>query len=446
MITSRLWLIALCFATITTIVVLYVMLSVLSSHALPTSDFVPHTMHAADNSMNSSTLRLSQSLFCPLWHPLDLRTYNTMLTDIEHLQFSSPCKYNSDARYFVFDVSPNAWGVFSTWDNHHIPAFTLSLGTRRTFLMHTPHHFRLLPHSNGASIPELCGGRTGRLCVFKAESNCDATQVKEIIDAAQTHGDLFVLGGTQCLQLVELGIDSLDKFAAHTANYSVIQYKHTLYNPCELWMLQQSMNRALTENISRRLGYNVSYDEFNALALSFLLRMQDDVRRTVEGNVSAVLRRYGFTSPLSTVSLAVRASDKCWSHGRQGEMRCPNASDYMQAVQDLAARFANESARDIDAVIVTSEDRDVVALFKGNVSAAHPRWRFIFNDADVLPNSGNPYELRKGVKANNDSALQLFDVGDDAALFALLLSMLSSLRLQMNANYVVTAHIHNLNF
>ena len=46
-------------------------------------------------SMNSTDAveRLSPSLFCPIRHPLDALKYKAMLTDIEQLQFDSPCEY-----------------------------------------------------------------------------------------------------------------------------------------------------------------------------------------------------------------------------------------------------------------------------------------------------------------------------------------------------------------
>ena len=64
---------------------------------------------------------------------------------------------------------------------------------------------------------------------------------------------------------------------------------------------------------------------------------------------------------------------------------------------------------------------------------------FIFNDFDVTPNTGNPVELMKSkqnetIRMENDTFL----IKDDKSYFDLFISMLSTIKLQMNAKYVIT--------
>lgn len=70
-------------------------------------------------------LNLSDSLFCPLRHSIDRQKYGPMIRDIGEMQFGTPCDENTgndDIQYFIFEDHPNSWGIFSTWDAHHIPA------------------------------------------------------------------------------------------------------------------------------------------------------------------------------------------------------------------------------------------------------------------------------------------------------------------------------------
>ena len=117
--------------------------------------------------------------------------------------------------------------------------FTFALGTRSTFLLHTPYHHRLLPPSHGARIPTQCHNSTDRQFVIAAESNCEHRRIKALLCDVKAHGDFVsVMDAAQCLCLFELGIDSLDNVAPLTANFSVIECLHTLQSASQLWMLQ----------------------------------------------------------------------------------------------------------------------------------------------------------------------------------------------------------------
>lgn len=289
--------------------------------------------------------------------------------------------------------------------------------------------------TNGESIDAECQHRTGRLCFFKPVSNCNQQQIDGILDNAKRKRSVLVMDTAHCAAMYNQSIDTLSKFVDHTKDFKVIQYHHSLQTACDVLKYQQSMNKELTEHISEKYGFGVTYSEFNALTLSFLWRLQENMEEMVKEAVSASLERYNFSNSLSTISMAVRGSDKCWSHRRHGEMKCPKDGDRMKAVRALKDGLNQH----IDAIIITSEDREVIEAYKDNVSLQFEGdFKFIFNDFDVTPNSGNPWELKQNA---NDSSL--FNVDEDRSYYLLFLSMMSSIRLQMNAYSAVTQPASN---
>ena len=135
------------------------------------------------------------------------------------------------------------------------------MGLRRKFLYREPRNFRLLPHSSGRQIPTECENREGRECLLLPTSNCDGSEMQFILDTANSNDSVFVLDKPRCGQLQRDGINTLDAVMNLTMEYKVVIYRHTFQSACDLWKLQQSMNRELTLNISKRNGYQLEYHE-----------------------------------------------------------------------------------------------------------------------------------------------------------------------------------------
>ena len=139
--------------------------------------------------------------------------------------------------------------------------FTLAMGLRRKFLYREPKNFRLLPHSSGRLIKKECEGRIGRECLLQPVSNCDAKRMNRILEDSKQRKSLFVLDSNRCTKLQRAGINTLDAIINVTSGYDVVQYRHTFQSACDLWKLQQSMNKELTLNISKQNGYDLQYQE-----------------------------------------------------------------------------------------------------------------------------------------------------------------------------------------
>lgn len=391
---------------------------------------------------------LSQSLFCPIKHNKDIYKYNQMLSDIYNLQFNRNDILNCDDlnnidNIFIFDENPYSWGIFSVWDNHFIMQFTLSFALNRTFIIYEQNKYRFLKYKNGKYLTQ-CQNRTGRQCFFKSPSNlCTQNQIKNLIkNYKKNKKEILIIDDKECkLMFNNKSITTFDKFIDYTLKYKIIRYHHSFTGACSLFK-QKSFNRLLTESIINNRGYNkynLTYFEFNMLILSFLLRPQNNIKQLINEIVFQSLNKYGFISSLSSISLAIRGSDKCWSHRRHGEMRCRTMKQNIDAIKQFQNKFGNH----INQIIVTSEDKNIIKLYK-NYSKHQLHGRddnliFIFNDFDVTPNSGNPVELTQGTKnetirIKND----LFVVKDDKSYFDLFMSMLSTIKLQMNAKYVIT--------
>lgn len=135
------------------------------------------------------------------------------------------------------------------------------MGLRRKFLYYEPRNFRLLPHSSGRQIPTECQHREGRSCLLLPTSNCDGSQMKSILDRAKKKDSVYVLDKGHCGKLQRDGIDTLDAIMNITKSFKVVIYKHTFQAACDLWKLQQSMNKPLTMNVSQRNGYELEYHE-----------------------------------------------------------------------------------------------------------------------------------------------------------------------------------------
>ena len=133
--------------------------------------------------------------------------------------------------------------------------------------------------------------------------------------------------------------------------------------------------------------------------------------------------KYNWTNIENTVSLPIRASDKCYQNGKGGEYWCLSIIEQMNAIQRFKDTFNDTN---IDTVIITSEDENIINQYRRIKS----KYKFVFNDFDVLPNSGNQRFLRKELTKDKD-------------YFNLMISVLSSMKLQMNGKYFIIRHRSN---
>ena len=218
-------------------------------------------------------------------------------------------------------------------------------------------------------------------------------------------------------------VSTLQQFISITKDYQVINYQHIFTTACDLLKLQPSMNKPLTQSVIKQHNYgNITFWNFNAFLWSFMMRLQPHMKSKIDDVVRSTLHKYDWTASSKTISLPIRGSDKCWSNRRHGEMKCSTMEQNVNAIRKLQTRFG----ADIDTVIVSSEDQSVLLQYQ-NLSLSMKDIKFVFNDFDVFPNTGNPIDLKK-----NTSRFQ-----DDTALFHLFVAMMSTFKLQMHAKYYI---------
>lgn len=192
-----------------------------------------------------------------------------------------------------------------------------------------------------------------------------------------------------------------------------------------------------------------NYPQYKAVVISFIYRLQPNVRRIVYGkvrsallksfeSVDAVQRRF---DPLRTVGFPIRASDKCKDNamGLHGEMECWTVQELCKV---LNAVHVLQPA--VSSVIMTSEDMLVVEAMREEMARQSAdgeaygdgfRWNVVVNHEDSRPAIGmatfRDHEyLDLGVEVDNatDSDLE-HDV---------IVGALSSLLLQTaNSKYIV---------
>eukprot|EP01084_Bolivina_argentea_P289654 497429_1 len=376
------------------------------------------------------------SLFCPLYHPFDIRKYSYMTQNIYDVQFAnSTCEYENipNQTFFILAERLSGWGMFSILDGHHIPMYTLSLGMQRKFLItlsdHTIQTYRYLPFSNGKKLNQkYCDRRAGRDCFFQPVSNCNIQQIRKILHIAQERNSLLVINDTFCnMACVNYSIDSLEKFQNFTDKYKVILYDRHFSAHCKLYSQAKTMNRVLTETVIKQNGYgNISYYEFDAMIFSVLFRLHNDIRYKINEIVTHSLKKYKWKSSNITVALPIRASDECYSLFRKGgEMRCSTVDDHIRAIKHFQDRNGL-----IDTIIVTSEDSNITREYKQLAKNVFVDLKWIFNDFDITPDSGNPKKWKTVLKTDED-------------YYDLLISILSSIKLQMHAKYYIVHHRSN---
>ena len=316
-------------------------------------------------------------------------------------------------------------GFWSFIDHEYTSPFALAMYTNRTFVFTQNSNNRpwiYLPR-NGQTIPKLCQNRTGKNCIFKPVSNCTWAQIQNVIKYTKQHDTYTVIDYSHTAPDICKKSKHLDpdKFHELTKNYTLIYQRFE----CNLfWSHGKSMNRGLIEKLIKQRNWNINYYQYNAIIWSLLIRLQDNIQTIIHSTVRETLIKYKWKSKQNTLSLPIRASDKCaqpdgnqtyWS---KPEMICFEPIQFLQIAQAMQ-HFSNNA---FDTVIITSEDEKIISFVKNQTDLP---FNFIFNDGDILQNSGNLQDMDK-TKRN-----------DEVEMFKLVLSMLSTIKLQMHSKYYI---------
>ena len=376
-------------------------------------------------------MQFAASLFCSISTESDRKKYSRTLEDIHRLQFEHNCDASPHRKYYILsmDDARTNRGFMSFIDHEYTPPFALSLFTNRTFVMTTNHDDRpwvYLPR-NGKSIPTLCQNRTARDCIFKPVSNCTMAQIESVISFAKKTHNFTAIDYTNsapniCRKSKDLDPDSFHEL---TKEYMVIYQRFE----CNLfWSRGRAMNRGLIETMIERRNWSISYHEFNALIWSVLLRMQENIRSMVHQIARDSLTKYRWTSKRNTIGIPIRGSDKC--RRRQSsttnrtflndpEMECVEPQTFL----DVAERVNQWTNHTVNAMIVTSEDEDIMDIIRK--SAASSSMLTVFNDGDMMQSCGLVQDMDTETRSN------------ELEMMKLILSMLSTMKLQMHSNYYV---------
>ena len=151
---------------------------------------------------------------------------------------------------------------------------------------------------------------------------------------------------------------------------------------------------------------NVNYNAFRAVTTSFFLRLKSEVRSIVYLKVRdswrSSLSDQGM-NPLDTVSLPIRASDKCRQNGVGGEMECWTSSEYVAFLRTVS--FLSKER--INTVIITSESTEFVRNLSLQIASnLSKEWRVIVNREDVSSEIGaSDYVQRREWRQDSDRRL-----------------------------------------
>ena len=328
------------------------------------------------------------------------------------------------------DSSTERKGFFGFIDTEYTAAFTLSLYTNRTFVMTTnsdrePWHY--LPQ-NGKTIPTLCQNRTGRDCIFKPVSNCTMKQIENIIAYAKRTKSYTVMDHKSRAP-VRKWAQRLDPDLFHKLTKdSMVIYRRF---ECGLFLNRKhAMNQKMIEALIERRNWNISHYEFVALIWSILMRMQDNIQSMVHEVVRDSLVKYQWKSKRNTIGMPIRGSDKCMPSSNvtsssdrkfwhSPEMMCFGPHRFLEIAETVKERTDGEA----DTMIVTSEDESIIKMIN-NLTASNSM-NVIYNDGDWMPGSGFLWDLETDIRSN------------EVEMFAIMVSMLSTIKLQMHARYYI---------
>jgi hypothetical protein len=145
-----------------------------------------------------------------------------------------------------------------------------------------------------------------------------------------------------------------------------------------------------------------------------MLRLNHETKQRVEDVLQEALP-CDF-DPHRTISLPIRASDKCndglrLNSSYAGETNCLSFSTYMEMVEII-----RQNDPRVNTIILTSEDRRFVDARQNYTD----RWRFVINPRDVMQGTGDP-EL----------------MAEQHGVDETFVSFMSSLHLQMRGKYFI---------
>eukprot|EP01084_Bolivina_argentea_P215675 366219_1 len=403
--------------------------------------FILHNENVLDE--NAKLLQeFKSSLFCPIIHKTDVIKYNKLLNNIYSIQYNNSCDLNRKYYILSLDKIGRRKGLMAFIDHVYTPPFSLSIFLNRTFIIHTNNDqqnpYFYLPQ-NGRTIPHLCENRTGRNCIFKSVSNCSQKQIFEIIKYSKKHNSYYAINDIEnnsfCKKESRTMIPKwFDKL---TEDYMVIDQ----LEDCHLfWDRGPEMNRNIVEIMIKNRNWNINYYQYTAIIWSILLRMQNNVQNIVYNQVKETLIKYKWKSKQQTISLPIRASDKCipsnigsslywhsklnWRWGNFPEMECLQNIEWI----NIAKKIPILHRKDVNKLIITSEDNTVMDFMKNY--SFNEYFTPMFNDFDEIPNCGQIIDLKE-------------KINDEFKSFNYVISMLSTLKLQMHSNYYVIQKLSN---
>ena len=359
---------------------------------------------------------LNDSLFCPLISESDKSKYSKPLNDIYNLQFTENDTINYNERKYYILKYFNGWGLFSQILCDNL-AFSMSIGTKRTFLYYfdNDENYKWLPKTNGKSMP-ICQERTGRDCIFKPFSSFDNDQISQILENGKKNNEIFYLTDKICKKLYDKNeIKTLSDFENLTKDYKIIL--QTGKYDCKLFMYNQyNFNNEMLKNVYPE--WNINYHEFNALLFSYSLAINNNIKNIIYQQIYDILYvQNNWLSNKNTLSLPIRGSDHC---GRDG-MKCGHheIKKYQNLIEEI---IGNNS--DINYIIITSESDKLISKMTNSLKNNDKtnKINIIYNNYDAKQGTGNPKEMH--YKSDMDQ-------------LNILLSMLTTLKLQMHSNYVI---------
>ena len=358
----------------------------------------------------------ANSMFCPIVSNRDQEKYGESLEYIYDLQFASSEQENPKYLMQPWEIG---WGEGSRLQGQ-ADAFALAMAMERTFLLDTFDHWtqynsttmtgwKWVPKENGRG-QDLCEGRLGRDCVLHQVS---AHNVTEILERYSSPEERFYFNSTHYKDL-QYGNMTMEKLKEKLDPFPLV------INQCRD---ESGCGRVLMHLwTEQKPEWNLTNRQIYALSASFMLRFQDNVRHEMDEKIRDLLQnRYQWSSAAETIGMPIRGSDKC-GH----EMSCLVMEEYPKIVSSLKANHS-----EINAVIITSEDPNVILWMKQNqqnltVSGIQP----IFNDYDDPPGTGMPRSKR---------------CGNDTSCLSTWFNMWLTVRLQMNAKHMVIPPGSNIN-
>jgi hypothetical protein len=248
-----------------------------------------HQKHPIEQ-FNLTLLRAfaQQNLFLPI-HEKDLSKWEPYLNHLKQLQFSA---FNPQQKYVIFDWTCH-YGLTSQLKGW-IKCLMLSLYLNRTMLFTDAYQWLWAPD-------EQCGNRTYE-CYFTSISGLSESRVMELLRGNDSTGmPSTIILETQDLPLINL---------TYLEDYTIIRVR-----TCT----SDLISRNLFEGEVSLPLWKLTYDDFDAISMSFFLspneQMSSEINQTVSTSMQRVVNNVSMgsnTIPLTdfdydrTISMPVR--------------------------------------------------------------------------------------------------------------------------------------------